>query len=63
MGKLLHYLSALVFLAMAAVHGARYMQGFDIVVAGEAIPMEVSMVGGILFAVLCLNSFAAARRL
>ena len=59
MRKLLLYISGLLALALAGVHGARYVQGWDIIVAGRVIPMEISMyaaIGLLVFGLLCIMS-------
>ena len=57
MRKLLLYISGLIFFAAAAGHGVRLAQGWDIIVAGRIVSMDVSLwaavsLGGL--AVLCL---------
>jgi len=60
--KLLLFVSGLIFLAAAGLHGVRVAQEWDIIVAGRIVSMDVSMyaAGGLgVLAVLCLLS---ARR-
>lgn len=54
--------SGLIFTLVAAIHVVRYMQGWDIVVAQQNIPLQVSIMGAGVSALLALWMFVAAAR-
>jgi|GEM_PF-5984528 len=62
MRKLLLYISGLIFIAAAAGHGLRLAQGWDIIVAGRIVSMDVSMWAAAGLGVLSILCLLSARR-
>ena len=63
MAKLLLFVSGVIYAAMAAVHGLRYSQGTDFIVAGRPIPLDASMIAAAVLVVLALLCWVSARRI
>lgn len=55
-------LSALLFFVVAAGHGYRIMQNYDVTIGPYAVPMMASWVGAVVTAFLGLMLLAEARR-
>ena len=62
MRKLLLYISGLIFIAAAVGHGVRLAQGWDIIVAGRIVSMDVSMWSAAGLGVLSILCLFSARR-
>ena len=62
MKSLFVYLSAIVFLGMAAAHLWRLHAGFAVVVAGQTVPMNCSIAAAAISAVLGLGLLLFARK-
>lgn len=54
--------SGLIFLFISAMHFIRYFKGWEIVVAHHNIPLQWSIYGGIIIAVLAIWMFIAAAQ-
>ena len=55
-------IAALIFLIIAGVHVYRLATGFDVIIAGNAIPMTVSWVGVVVSLVLGVMLLGEAKR-
>lgn len=55
-------IAALIFLIMALLHALRLLRGFEVVVAGTAVPGWASMVAAPVLALLALMLWREARR-
>jgi lipopolysaccharide export LptBFGC system permease protein LptF len=55
-------IAALVFLIIAGVHVYRLATGFDVIIAGNAVPMTVSWVGLVVALVLGVMLLREAKR-
>ncbi len=62
MYALINRLAALIMLIMAGVHGYRVAQPFDVMIAGQAIPQNVSLPAAVILAVLAIGLYLGARR-
>jgi membrane protein DedA with SNARE-associated domain len=55
-------IAAIIFAAMAVVHGWRLIKGFDVVVDGHGLPQWVSVIGIVLAALMAVMLWRESRR-
>lgn len=62
MQKIALTFASLVFCAVAVTHFVRFYFGWDFVIGGAAISLQVSLIAGIAAAALAVWMFLASRR-